>query len=126
MKTLQILETAYRATVEEQDDTIVWLSHAIRDAGAPVDILLRGNAVCYAVKAQDASGLAFGEKKQTQPPRLADDLAKLVAKGAEVYATRDDLADHGIEKSDVIDGLRLIPRADVPKLLGAYDLVWHW
>jgi hypothetical protein len=37
----------------------------------------RGNAVNYAVRGQDAAGLAFGTWRQTQPPRLADDIAAL-------------------------------------------------
>src|SRR5512144_776010 len=71
MKVLQVVDTAYRATLEEQDDTIIWLTHAMRGAQAELDLLLSGNAVNYALVGQDASGLAFGEWRQTQPPRLA-------------------------------------------------------
>ena len=76
MKALNIIESAYRATIEEQDDTIVWLTHALKVAGANLGLLLRGNAVNYAVRAQNAAGLAFGAWRQTHPPRIPDHIAR--------------------------------------------------
>ena len=125
-KVLQVIESGYRATLEEQDDTVVWITHAMKGAGGDFDVLLRGHAVNYAVRGQDASGLAFGAKKQTQPPRIADDVAKFASKGINVYVVREDLGDRGIEGSDIIDGMKLVPRADVPKLFDDYQQVWHW
>ena len=126
MKALNIVETAYRATIEEQDDTIVWLTHAMKGAGADLAVLLRGNAVNYAVKGQDASGLVFGSEKQTQPPELVEDLAKLLPKGVEVFIVDEDLAERGIEPSETIDGLTHVGRGDLPGLFDRFDQVWHW
>lgn len=125
-KVLSIVESAYRATLEEQDDTIVWLNHAMKGAGANVDVLLRGNAVNYAVKGQDASGLSFGERKQTQPPRIDEDVAKLAGKGVKIYIVEDDVTERGIEGRELIDGLEPVSRAALSKLFAGYDQVWHW
>jgi intracellular sulfur oxidation DsrE/DsrF family protein len=125
-KILQVIESAYRATLEEQDDTIVWLTHAMKGAGATLDVVLRGNAVNYAVKGQDASGLAFGEKQQTQPPQLSSDLASLVGKGVTVHLVEDDLNERGIARKDLIEGVKLVTRGGLPRLFAAYDQVWHW
>ncbi|MDR3499831.1 MAG: DsrE family protein [Parvibaculum sp.] len=126
MKALQIIETAYRGTLEEQDDTIIWLTHSMRDAGAELSVLLTGNAVNYAVKGQDASGLSFGDWKQTNPPRIEAELEKLIGKGVPVYAVRDDIDRRGLGKVAKVTGVQLVARNALAALLEAHDLVWHW
>jgi sulfur relay (sulfurtransferase) DsrF/TusC family protein len=126
LKVLNIVESAYRATIEEQDDTVLWTSSALKGAGADVDVLLRGNAVNYGVKGQDASGLQFGAKKQTHPPQLEDDLQRLMDLGAKVYVTTDDAAERGLERTDLIGGLEPISRSRIAKLCADYDQIWHW
>lgn len=126
MKALNIIESAYRATVEEQDDTIIWLTHAMKGAGADLTVVLRGNAVNYAVKSQDASGLAFGQWKQTEPPRLADDVASLAAKGVDIYAVSEDLAERGIQHGELVESVKMISRERIAELAESHDQVWHW
>ncbi|MFQ5789526.1 MAG: hypothetical protein ACE5JI_03530 [Acidobacteriota bacterium] len=126
MKALQVIESAYRCTVEEQDDPAVWITHAMKGAGANLGVLLRGNAVNYAVKGQDASGLAFGEIRQTQPPRIESDIAKLMERGIPVYVVEEDAADRGIGEPDFLSGVESVSRGKIPELFGSYDQVWHW
>jgi|SRR5438045_6095975 len=126
MKVLNIVEAAYRGTLEEQDDTIVWICHAMKGANADIGVLLRGNAVNYAVKAQDASGLSFGGAEQTQPPQIASDLTKLKGKGVKIYVVEDALRERGIEPNELIDGLDFVARSKLAQLFGQYDQVWHW
>ncbi len=126
MKALNIIEQAYRATIEEQDDTIVWLTHAMKGAGAELDVLLRGNAVNYAVRGQDASGVRFGAEEQSQPPRLAEDIAGLIGKGVNVYILAEDLYEHGITEEDLIEGPKRVGREELPDVFKRYDQIWHW
>lgn len=126
MKTLQIVESAYRATVEEQDDTILWMTHAMRGAGAELGVLLCGNAVSYAVRGQEASGIQFGEWQQTQPPNIAGDLAALVAKGVEVYVVEDDLKRRGIAATRLIESVKPVARKNLAGLFDQYARLWHW
>ncbi len=125
-KILSIVETAYRATLEEQDDTVVWLMHAMKAAGGDFTVVLRGNAVSYAARGQDASGLAFGERRQTHPPRLDRDVAGLVAHGVAVLVVEYDLAARGLEAADLVEGVELVSRAAIAKLAASHDQVWHW
>ncbi|WP_461537664.1 hypothetical protein [Spongorhabdus nitratireducens] len=126
MKVLNIIETAYRATLEEQDDTILWLSQAMANAGANIDVLLQGNAVSYGVRSQDASGLNIGHFKQTQPPEIAADLQRMMDKDINVYIVQEDLTDRGIEPTELMDGLHLVHREQLAGTLDKYQQVWHW
>jgi hypothetical protein len=125
-KTLQYIEGAYRANIEEQDDPAVWITGAIKGAGGDLAVVLAGNAVNYAVKGQDAAGLSFGGRAQTQPPRIADDLSRLIAKGVEVSLVADDAAERGLERTAFVEGVRTVSRGDLPKLFGAYDRIFRW
>ena len=98
----------------------------MKGAGADLDVLLRGNAVNYAVQGQDASGLSFGALSQTQPPKLARDVEKLIGKGVDVYIIEEDLAERGIEASSLIDGLKTVSKSGVAELISGYDHAWHW
>lgn len=125
-KILSILETAYRATLEEQDDTVVWLSRAMAAAGADLSVVLRGSAVSYAVRGQDASGLTFGERRQTQPPRIDAELASLARSGVPVLVIAEDVALRGIERTELIEAVELVGHRALAELCAAHDQVWHW
>jgi hypothetical protein len=125
-KVLSIVESAYRATIEEQDDTVLWINHAMKGGGADLTVLLRSNAVNYGAAGQDASGLSFGERRQTQPPRIGDDIAGLIGKGVAVYYVEEDAAERGIDRGEIAAGLEAISRAALPALLERFDQIWHW
>jgi len=126
MKTLNIIETAYRATLEEQDDPVVWIIHAMKGAGAEQGVVLRANAVNYAVKAQGVPPLAFGARRQQQGPHLAEAVGGLVGKGVAVYVVSDDLTERGLQGEELIGGLKPVRKTDLPALCSGYDQVWHW
>lgn len=126
MRVLNIIEAAYRGTLEEQDDPVIWITHALRGAGAEIDVLLRGNAVNYGVSEQDASGLSFGAAEQTQPPQLASDLSNLASKGARIYAVAESLQALGLSRENLVEQLTLLPEGELPALFAEYQQVWHW
>ncbi len=126
MRVLQIVRSAYRCNLEEQDDPAVWITRAMKGAGADLALLLRGNATNYAVLDQDASGLSIGGHAQKHAPRLDRDVAALVVGGTSVFAVREDLEQRGIEPDALVSGVELVARGSLPGLLARFDAVWHW
>jgi len=125
--TLNIVESPYRAVMEEQDDTVLWLLAAMQAAGARHTVVLRGNAVNYAVAGQGVPGLTVGQWKQTQAPRMDRDVVDLVEnRKIPVYVIEEDLAERGIARGDLVPGVTLIAECALPKLVAEHEVVCHW
>jgi sulfur relay protein TusB/DsrH len=125
MRILNIVESAYRATLEEQDDTVLWLSRALKNAGADLSVVLRGNAVNYAVR-QECPPLLIGKAAINHPAQPNQDLAKLQGKGAKVYVVEEDLDDRGIDRQRCVPEAQPITRAGIVDLMEQHDQIWHW
>lgn len=125
MKYLHVIESAYRGSIEEQDDTIVWLSLAMKGAGADMDVLLRGNAVNYAHTKQDAGGLKLGDWKQTQPARIHEEIQKLIDKGAVVYVVDEDLYKRGLN-NQLLENIKPVSERKLSDLYRQYERINYW
>ena len=123
---LQVLTTAYRATLEEQDDPVLWLTHCLRNNGAPIDLLFRNTAVNYVVRAQAPAGLTIGQWTQTQPPDIAFEVRALISKECRAYVVVDDLVARGVHRDEVLDEIGFVARAELPALLRSYKHIWQW
>ena len=125
-KVLNVIERAYHGTLEEQEDTVLWMTGALKAAGGDISVLLRGNAVNYALVGQDASGLTIGGVPLSVPPTIDQDVAELIGKGVSVYAVVEDLKARGIDKAQRVQGVQTVAQAKVAELWDRHDEVWHW
>jgi hypothetical protein len=126
MKLLNIVSSAYRATIEEQDDTVVWITHCLRNAGAEVDLLLSGPAVNYPVVGQAVAPTHIGGRAQKHAPDVHAQVHNFVGNGSSVYVVEEDLDERGIDRRSLLQEVKVVARQDLPKILIRYDRVWHW
>ncbi len=126
-KILNIVESAYRGTIEEQDDTVLWFAHMLANSGADIALLLRGNAVNYLNKEQKVGELRFGAARLGNPPKIAEDVEALITKRkVPIYYVEEDARERGLEKSKFVPAAEAVSRANLANFVADYDRVFHW
>lgn len=126
MKVLNIVSAGYRATLEEQDDTVIWLTHMLKKAGAEIDVLLRGSAANYVIEGQMVTPLTIGERVQLHGPDVHGQTRGLAEAGVKIYVLEEDLKSRGAHNSPRLQQAELLSSDALPGLLAQYDQVWHW
>lgn len=126
MKVLNIVSAGYRATLEEQDDTVIWLTHMLKKAGAEIDVLLRGSAANYVIEGQMVTPLTIGERVQLHGPDVHGQTRGLAEAGVKIYVLEEDLKSRGAHNSPRLQQAELLNSDALPGLLAQYDQVWHW
>src|SRR3990170_3231203 len=121
MRLLNIVSSGYRAIVEEQDDTVVWITQAMRKAGADVDLLVRGAASNSPVKGQSVAPITLGGRVQRHAPDVHGQIRQLAEAGARILALSEDLDMRGIDRAALLDGVEIVRMDELPTLLTGYD-----
>src|SRR5688500_7969302 len=99
MRVLSIIASGYRATLEEQDDTVVWIIQAMSRAGGEIDVLLRSSAVNYVVEGQVVPPLAIGGRAQRNAPEVHGQVRDLAECGVGIFVLEEDLEAYGLREA---------------------------
>jgi sulfur relay (sulfurtransferase) DsrF/TusC family protein len=89
-------------------------------------LLLSEDAVNYAVRGQDGTGIKIAGGT-VQPGFLIEtDLQSLQDSKIPVYAVKDDLEERGISERDLISGVKILRKDEFGKFVDQFDTVWNW
>jgi sulfur relay (sulfurtransferase) DsrF/TusC family protein len=124
-KILSVLSHTEYGNLEDSD--IGLFASAFAPAtGSQMTMLLSEDAVNYAVRGQDGTGIKIAGGT-VQPGFLIEtDLQSVQETRIPVYAVREDLEERGISPAELINGVQLISRRDFGRLVDQFDTVWNW
>jgi sulfur relay (sulfurtransferase) DsrF/TusC family protein len=110
----------------EDSDIGLFASAFAGVAGQSMTLLLREDAVNYAVRGQDGTGIKIAGAV-VQPGFLIEtDLRSVQQSKIPVYAVREDLDERGLKKEELIEGVQLVSKNELGKLVDQFDTVWNW
>ena len=110
----------------EDSDIGLFASAFSSVAGQPLTLLLREDAVNYAVRGQDGTGIRIAGAV-VQPGFLIEtDLTSCRQSNIPVYAVQEDLETRGIKKDELIAGVQLLSTKEMGKFIDQFDTVWNW
>ncbi len=125
-KILSVIDSAYRASLEEQDDAGMWFSLAVAKGGAKVTLLLTGNAVNYVTTGHPSKPLEIGGGEIPFPMNPNLDIQRGAEAGCSCFFIKEDAQDRGIDPGAIMAGVEGISRAGLADFIEKFDDVWHW
>jgi sulfur transfer complex TusBCD TusB component (DsrH family) len=124
-KILSVLSHTEYGNLEDSDIGL-FASAFAPVTGSQLTMLLAEDAVNYAVRGQDGTGIKIAGGT-VQPGFLIEtDLQSVQEAKIPVYAFKEDLEERGISPSELIKGVKLIGRGEWGKLVDQFDTVWNW
>ena len=124
-KILSVLSHTEYGNLEDSDIGL-FASAFSSVAGQPLTLLLREDAVNYAVRGQDGTGIKIAGAV-VQPGFLIEtDLTSLKQSNIPVYAVREDVERRGLKQDDLIQGVQLLSGKEMGKFIDQFDTVWNW
>lgn len=124
-KILSVLSHTEYGNLEDSDIGL-FASAFAPAAGQSLTVLLREDAVNYAVRGQDGSGIKIAGAVVQPGFMIETDLQSVRQSSIPVYAVREDLEERGIRPDEVITGVQLMSRKEIGRLVDGFDSVWNW
>ena len=110
----------------EDSDIGLFASAFAPATGNQMTILLSEDAVNYALRGQDGTGIKIAGGT-VQPGFLIEtDIQSVQDSKIPVYALREDLEERGIAEGDLVKGVKLLRRNELGKFVDQFDSVWNW
>jgi sulfur relay (sulfurtransferase) DsrF/TusC family protein len=110
----------------EDSDIGLFASAFAPVTGNDMTILLTQDAVNYAVRGQDGTGIKIAGGT-VQPGFLIEtDIQSVQASNIPVFAIKEDLEERGLRTSDLVGGLKLLSRTELGRFIDKFDTVWNW
>ena len=110
----------------EDSDIGLFASAFAPATGNQMTILLSEDAVNYALRGQDGTGIKIAGGT-VQPGFLIEtDIQSVQDSKIPVYALREDLEERGIAEGDLVKGVKLLGRNEFGKFVDQFDSVWNW
>ncbi|MGH2650951.1 MAG: hypothetical protein ACRDHK_07045 [Actinomycetota bacterium] len=124
-KILSVLSHTEYGNLEDSDIGL-FASAFAPVTGSQMTILLSEDAVNYAVRGQEGTGIKIAGAP-VQPGFLIEtDIQSVQASNVPVFALREDLAERGIEERELIQGVKLLSRHEFGRFVDQFDTVWNW
>jgi len=124
-KILSVLSHTEYGNLEDSDIGL-FASAFAPVAGSQLTLLLAEDAVNYAVRGQEGTGIKIAGAP-VQPGFLIEtDIQSVQEAKIPVYAFREDLEERGLSESDLVPGIRLLSRREFGKFIDQFDTVWNW